>query len=304
MKKIKNLKWCGIAFFTSFVLSFGLCNPGYSQDSHHDALIDSVTIHLWSGTPPFHKNIPPEQRMPSKGDGVIRLTNVSNPTITVYHPQKINSTHAAVLICPGGGYTHLAYNLEGTDIARWLGSNGIIPVVLKYRVPNQKKGAFADVQKALTILRSQHKRWSINPGKIGIIGFSAGGDLVARMITHYKKRIYPPSKGNEAISIKPDFGILIYPAYLVNKQDKLNADVKLRDQPPPAFFVQTQDDPVGYRNSLFFYNALTRHHVDAELNMFPHGGHGYGMRVPASNPLSNWPDRCINWLRSIHALSQ
>jgi len=302
MKKIKNLKWCGIAFFTSFVLSFGLCNPGYSQDSHHDALIDSVTIHLWSGTPPFHKNIPQEQRMPSKGDGVIRLTNVSNPTITIYHPQKINSDHTAILICPGGGYTHLSYSLEGTNIARWLGSHGIIPIVLKYRVPNQKTGAFADVQRALTLLRSEHKKWDINPDKIGIIGFSAGGNLVARIITHYKKRIYPAENGMSNISIKPNFGILIYPAYLVNKDDKLENNVKIQDPPPPAFLIQTQDDPVGYRNSLFFFNALTQHHAQAEISMFPHGGHGYGLTTPKSNPLSNWPNLCIRWLKSIHAL--
>ncbi|HKJ34483.1 MAG TPA: alpha/beta hydrolase [Balneolales bacterium] len=299
MKIINNYKRWGLTLCTYLVLSLWIIQIGYCQNSKHGALVDSVTIHLWKGTPPFHKNLPPEKRMRSRGDGVIRITDVSNPTMTVYHPQKINPDHTAIIICPGGGYSHLAYNLEGTDIAHWLGSKGIIPIVLKYRVPNQKKGAFADVQRAITILRSQHRNWDINPDKIGVIGFSAGGDLVAWIITHYKKRIYPTENGMNNVSIKPDFGILIYPAYLVNKEDMLENDVKIQDPPPPAFLIQTQDDPVGYRNSLFFFNALTKHHVQAEISMFSHGGHGYGLTTPKSNPLSNWPNLCVRWLKSI-----
>lgn len=275
-------------------------NLAYSKNSMKAASEDSVIVHLWPGTPPFAKKVGPETILPSKGDGVVRITNVSDPTITVYpFTGETHSNRPAVLICPGGGYTHLAYNLEGTDIAKWFKTIGIVPVVLKYRVPDQQEGAFADVQRAVTIIRANASKWNINPGKIGIIGFSAGGDLAARLITHYQKKIYDKVDNEYDVSIKPDFCILIYPAYLVNKEDKLKDKVKIINQPPPVFLTQTQDDPIGYRNSLFFFNALTEHHVLAEFHMFAHGGHGYGMRTPKSNPLSSWPNLCKKWLKSI-----
>lgn len=282
----------------TLLIIFSGCSTAFGQKKMNNVFSDSVKINLWSGKPPFYTYKGPEKKLPSRGDGVIRITDVSNPMITVYHPKNINADRTAMLICPGGGYTHLAYNLEGTDIATWLGSHGIIPIVLKYRVPDQKEGAFADVERAMTLLRTNAKKWGINPNKIGIIGFSAGGNLAARLITHYKKRIYKTEAKNN-VSIKPDFCVLIYPAYLVNKKDKLESNVKIVDQPPQTFLIQTQDDPIGYRNSLFFFNALTKHHVRAELSMFSHGGHGYGMRVPKSNPLSHWPKLCIRWLKSI-----
>lgn len=208
----------------------------------------------------------------------------------------------ALLISPGGGYQILAMNLEGTEIASWAKSIGFTPVILKYRVPKQRKAAFADIQRAMSILRTNAKKWNIIPDKIGIIGFSAGGNLSARLSTHYKKRIYKPVDQNDKVSMKPDFCILIYPAYLVDKQDHLKKDVKIVDQPPPTFLTQTQDDPIGYRNSFFFFNTLTQHHVPAELHMFAKGGHGYGLRTNKSNPLSNWPNLCEKWLRSIHVI--
>lgn len=287
----------------SFLLGFGLFlmsfNNSFAKGIMNTSSEDSLIIPLWHGNAPFFRNIGPEKILPSRGDGVTRITNVSNPTITVYPLKEERQIRSAVLICPGGGYTHLAYSLEGTDIAKWFKSIGILPVVLKYRVPDQKEGAFADVQRAMSLIRSNAKEWNIDPNKIGIIGFSAGGHLTARLITHYQKRIYEKVDEKDNVSIKPDFGIMIYPAYLVNKEDQLNKEVKIVDLPPPTFLTQTQDDPIGYRNSLFFFNALTEHHDPAEFHMFPHGGHGYGLRTPKSNPLSNWPELCQKWLKSI-----
>lgn len=288
------------------LITFCLCvfftNIAMAKDTMHKSFSDSVTVNLWKGNPPFAKPARPEKVLPSKGDGVIRITNVFNPTITVYPSPESGKNRPAILICPGGGYQILAYNLEGTEIASWIKTLGIVPIILKYRVPNQRMGAFADVQRAMSIIRSHAREWNINPEEIGIIGFSAGGNLAARLSTHYKHRVYK-LRDNMATSIKPDFCILIYPAYLVNKKDQLKQDVKIVDQPPPTFLVQTQDDPIGYRNSLFFFNALTLHHVPAEFHMFAHGGHGYGLTTPKTNPLSTWPKLCAVWLKSLKIIS-
>lgn len=266
---------------------------------------DSVVIPLWPNTPPFAKYPGPEKVLPKTKNKVKRLTNVSNPTITIYGNDLLKKQapeRPAVIICPGGGYYVLAINLEGRDIASWLLSLGVRPVLLKYRVPKNRKGAFADAQRAISILRSRADKFHINPQKIGVIGFSAGGDLAARLSTHFNNRIYDPVDQADTASMRPDFGILIYPAYLVNKRGEPNEEVAVDNDTPPMFLVQTQDDPIGYRNSLFFYNALTRHHIPAQLDMFAHGGHGYGMRVKKSNPLSSWPKRCALWLKSIGML--
>lgn len=264
---------------------------------------DSVTVSLWKGKAPFGKYYGPEKIITPQKPGGIRLTNVSKPTITIFPlTGSASESHPAILICPGGGYTHLAYDLEGNYIANWIRKMGIIPIVLKYRVPDQRKAAFADVQRAMSIIRGHAKEWHIRPDEIGIIGFSAGGNLAARLITHYKKKLYQKVDNLYDVSIKPDFSILIYPAYLVNKEDKLEEPVKIVDQPPPTFLTQTQDDPIGYRNSLFFFNALTKHHVPAEFHMFAHGGHGYGLTTSKSNPLSNWPNLCERWLKSIKVI--
>ncbi|HYW36120.1 MAG TPA: alpha/beta hydrolase [Balneolaceae bacterium] len=285
--------------FSIFLLTV---SASYGQQRYHSIHTDSIVIALWKQTTPFAQHPGAEKYLPGKRDHIKRLTNVTNPTITIYGndlSDKNAPARPAVIICPGGGYSILAVNLEGTEIASWLSSLGFRPVLLKYRVPHNRKGAFADAQRAISILRFRAAKFHINPNKIGIIGFSAGGNLAARLSTHFTHRIYKPVDQADTSSMRPDFGILIYPAYLVNKQDELAKNVRVNKDTPPMFLVQTQDDPIGYRNSLFFYNALTRHHIPAELNMFAHGGHGYGLRIKKSNPLSAWNKRCARWLHSI-----
>lgn len=285
-----------------FILGFAI----QSASAQSDASVqfeDSTAIHLWDGTPPFAKNEGPERYQPDQGDNIIRLTNVTDPTITIYRLKQlkeIKGDRPAVVICPGGGYSILAMNLEGTEIAAWLGSLGITPVLLKYRVPGNRKGAFADAQRALSILRSRAGKFHIDPDRIGIMGFSAGGHLSARMVTHFTNRVYQPKDRYDRTDMRPDFGILIYPAYLVDKQNKLAEEVQVVDgDTPPVFIVQAEDDPIRYQNSLYFYQALYRHDVAAEMHLFAQGGHGYGLRVRDSNPLSEWPELCAAWLQSV-----
>jgi len=293
--------------FLLVIVTLVMCQLTFAQSYSTTDFRDSVIIHLWKGTPPFLQKKGPEKKMPDKGDDIIRLTNVSDPMMTIYQSGSSHNTgkaKPAVLICPGGGYQILAMNLEGTEMAHWLGSLDITPVVLKYRVPENRMGAYADAQRALSILRSRAGEFNIDPDKIGIMGFSAGGHLSARVSTHSKKRVYEPVDQNDQASMNPDFGILIYPAYLVNKKkDTLHKEVQVGEDTPPMFLVQTEDDPIGYRNSLFFYNALSQHEVSSEIHLFPHGGHGYGLRVDASNPLSEWPELCEQWLKSIHVIN-
>lgn len=290
-------------FFSVLTLATNPCR-GQQQD-YHGVSIDPVVISLWDSVPPFASHPGPEKYLPSREDSIKRLTNVSNPTITVYGNNFLNEdapNRPAVIICPGGGYNLLAMNLEGTEVASWLCSLGIRPILLKYRVPKNPEGAFADAQRAMSILRSCSSQLHINPRKIGIIGFSAGGHLAARMSTHFSHRIYDPVDQNDTASLRPDFCILIYPAYLVNKEGKLSKEVAINKNTPPTFLTQTQDDPIGYKNSLFYYNALTQYHIPAQLNLFAQGAHGYGLRTRKINPLSTWPKRCAKWLNAIGIL--
>lgn len=262
---------------------------------------DTTVISLWPGTPPYAAadTFGTETAQPARGDNVIRLTNVSHPTLTIYPAKTTGSPTPAVLICPGGGYHILAMNLEGTELAAWFNSLGITAAILKYRVPQNRKGAFADGQRALGLLRARAKEWHIDPEHIGVMGFSAGGHLSARLSTHFHQRSYQPVDDYDATSCRPDFAMLIYPAYLVDQQHRIAPEVLVDNGTPPAFLVQAQDDPIGVRNTLYYYASLTRHGIPAEIHLFATGGHGYGMRSPASRPISHWPDLCKTWLQSL-----
>jgi acetyl esterase/lipase len=283
--------------------SFICFKSAYAQTDSQTETNDSVEIELWHGTPPFAQTETPQTVVPS-GDGVIKLSNVYHPSITVYPIKQSKAPHPAILICPGGGYQLLAMNLEGTEIGAWFKEAGVIPVVLKYRVSDkrQREGAFADVQRAMSILRFNAAKWNIDPDKIGIIGFSAGGHLAARMATHFSHRTYDPVDENDTVPTRPDFAILIYPAYLVNEDGNISNQVEVSDHTPPTFLVQTEDDAIGYTNSVDFFNALAIQHIPTELHMFAQGGHGYGLRTSKDKPLSEWPVLCERWLKSIQIL--
>jgi acetyl esterase/lipase len=264
------------------------------------------TLDVWPGKPPGETGeIGEEKILDNKpGEGrVKRVANVTKPTITIYRPAKDKDTGTAVLICPGGGYNILAMDLEGEEVASWLNSIGVTGIVLKYRVPRRKDqpahvAPLMDAQRAMSIVRSRAKEWGINPERIGILGFSAGGHLAAATSTNFDKRTYEAIDDVDKVSSRPDFTVLIYPAYLTGKdKDQLAPEIRVTKQTPPTFFAHAGDDGVSSENSVLMYLALKRAGVPAELHVYGNGGHGFGLR-PAASPAVTWPARCEDWLRS------
>ncbi len=254
---------------------------------------------LKAGIGEEHDTTPPDPKMPLE-QHVIRLGNVTKPAITVFRPAPEKDTGAAVVVCPGGGYNILAYNLEGSEICAWLNSIGVTGVLLKYRVPGrltaQYRAPLQDAQRALGLVRFHAKDWNIDAKRVGILGFSAGGHLAAAAGTNFETRAYAPVDDADNENCRPDFTILIYPAYLTTEDLTTPApDIKVNDKTPPAFIVQTQDDTVQVENAYVYALALKNAKVAAELHVYPTGGHGYGLR-PSGNAVSQWPQRAAEWL--------
>jgi acetyl esterase/lipase len=260
-------------------------------------------IPLWPGTAPGDKGDIGEEKDTSQGTGIIRLANVSKPMITLFRPAADKDTGAAVIVCPGGGYNILAYDLEGTEVCDWLNSIGVTGVLLKYRVPGRggqrHTAPLQDAQRAIGLVRSRAADWGMDPKRIGILGFSAGGHLAATASNTFDSRTYPPVDDADKTSCRPDFTILIYPAYLTEKDDttKLAPEIKVTKQTPPAFITMTADDPVHVESAYAYGLALKRAGISAELHIYPKGGHGYGLR-PSENTVSHWPDRAAEWMKS------
>ncbi|KAF0180009.1 MAG: xylanase [Limisphaerales bacterium] len=238
------------------------------------------------------------------GKPLIRLGNVSQPTLTVFRPAKDKDTGAAVIVCPGGGYNILAYDLEGSEICEWLNSIGVTGVLLKYRVPKRPglekhTAALQDAQRAVGLVRSRATELGLDPKRIGILGFSAGGHLAATACNNYEKRTYEPVDDADKISCRPDFAILIYPAYLTVKEqgDKVSPELPVTANTPQTFLVMTQDDGVRVESALFYYLALKQVKVPAELHLYPTGGHGYGLR-PSAHGVTTWPKRAAEWMQT------
>lgn len=241
--------------------------------------------------------------------------DVTQPTITVYSPITKN-TGAAVIVFPGGGFHGLAIDLEGTEICEWLASQGITGILLKYRVPNsgpnwneerkcelQPKAptALEDAQRAIGLVRLNAAKWNINPKKIGVIGFSAGGYMVADISTHFKKRAYSPVDAADKKSCRPDFVIAIYPGHMrmKGKGFVLNPNIHFTKETPPTFLLQAQDDPVDTIDySLLYYIGLKNAGVPVEMHLYAHGGHGFGLRRTHFE-ITHWPKLVKQWLKSI-----
>jgi acetyl esterase/lipase len=235
------------------------------------------------------------------GKRLIRLGNVSTPTLTIYPAPKDHNTGAAVIVFPGGGYNILAMDLEGTEICEWLNTIGVNCAVLKYRVPARPGGPryaapLQDAQRAIGMVRSRAEDWGIDPHRIGVLGFSAGGHLAAAASTNFDKRTYAPIDAADQASCRPDFAVLIYPAYLAPDEKTLAPELTVRADTPRTFLVQAEDDPVHVENSLVYFKALKDAKVPAEVHIFPTGGHGYGLR-PTDQKVTTWPQLAAQWLK-------
>jgi len=235
-------------------------------------------------------------------DTITRLTNVVNPTLTFFRPEKPAPGHPAVIVCPGGGYSILAWDLEGTEVAAWLNSLGITAFVLKYRVPRQRGGAFQDCQRAVSLVRSRAADFGIAPQRIGILGFSAGGHLAARVCTNWRKRAYEAADEADEASPRPDFAILIYPAYMAKRDGLDRETLPIGRHVPPTFIAIAAADKFA-TGALCYATALKQAKVRFELHVFAVGSHGSGLRPPAVG-LTTWPDRCEEWLRAIGILAK
>jgi acetyl esterase/lipase len=271
---------------------------------------EPITLKVWPGKPPGETAIEgPESYQPEEPGQrkVARLTNVTEPTIAVYLPPEDKRTDAAVVICPGGGYRILAMDLEGTEVAEWLNSIGVTGIVLKYRVPVPAPGAggnalsgapsapLHDVQRTISLVRSKADEWKISPQKIGVLGFSAGGNLAGAACTMFAKRSYQPLDDVDRQSCRPDFGVLVYPGFFIDDAGRLRPEYKPTAETPPLFFAHAQDDRVKAENSIALFLALKEAGVPGELHIYSAGGHGFGLR-PSEFPCSSWPQRCETWL--------
>ena len=273
-------------------------------------------IPIWPGKAPSSRNVGKEitqiVNVPLvAGKQWIAMGHVSKPTITVY-PPKGENTGAAVVIFPGGGYQILAMDLEGTEVCDWLTARGVTCVLLKYRVPGEgmkpKSGhypdspvALQDAQRAIRLVRHRAKEWNINPNKIGVIGFLAGGHLVAATSTLFNKRLYSPVDAADKVSCRPDFAIGIYPGHLWldEKNFVLNPFVPVSKKTPPTFLLQNQDDKVDpVEHSLVYYRALRKAGVPVEMHLYSEGGHAFGLRE-TKLAVTKWPKLVDTWLESI-----
>ncbi|MFI5124709.1 MAG: alpha/beta hydrolase [Chitinophagales bacterium] len=270
---------------------------------------------------PNSKPAPDAETSEYNGDGLLIISKISRPTLTVYLPPKEKMTGVAVVICPGGGYTVVAAGHEGADVAKRFNEAGIAAFVLKYRIPddqtmiNKEIGPLQDAQRAIEIVRSRAAEWGIDPHHVGIMGFSAGGHLASTAGTHFKKSYIDNPR---RINLRPDFMLLIYPVIsftdkighigsrdqLLGKNpsnEKIKAysnELQVTDQTPPAFLVHAKDDPaVPYANSEAFASALKKHHVPVKVFLFEKGGHGFGMINKTSD--IRWMDVCLAWMKSI-----
>jgi len=281
-----------------------------------------IVIPLYAGEIPNSKPNTNQESSDYNPDGALIISKVSRPTLTVFLAPKEKATGAAVIICPGGGYTNLAIGYEGTEVAQRFNASGITAFVLKYRIPNDSTmvnkeiGPLQDAQEAILVLRSGAKEWGIDPDRIGIMGFSAGGHLASTAGTHFGKD-YISNPGH--ISLRPDFMILIYPVISFQKPiahagsaqnligqnpspekiTEYSNEMQVTDKTPPCFLVHAKDDDVvPYANSIQFSEALKKHHVPVEVYLYGKGGHGFGMTNHTSN--ARWMDFCIAWMKKEH----
>jgi acetyl esterase/lipase len=291
-------------------------SPGHTQ------------IPIWPGTPPDLKAMPGPETEGLADHGVAGkpwtwVANITQPTMTVYRPSGKN-TGAAVVVFPGGGFQVLAMDLEGSEACDWLTSKGITCVLLKYRVPSGpydwhcdcrtdglavSTQSLEDVQRTMGLVRLHAQEWHIDPHKVGVMGFSAGGYLVAEISTRFAQRLYPLVDDADRENARPDFAIAVYPGHLtrgklITDSNSLNPNVPVSGETPPTFLVQAEDDDIdGVDQALVYFAALTKAGVPAEIHLYAHGGHAFGLRR-TQFPITHWPDLVETWLHTIGMISK
>ena len=289
------------------------------------ATAQEITLPLWPAgkVPNYQKTDETEKR---DSTDIVRISKVQSPEIAVFLPAKKNATGQAVVICPGGGYAILAYDWEGTDVAKWLNSKGVAAIVLKYRLPNSKSNIVShqsplmDAQRAIRMVRTNAEKWNLQKNKIGIMGFSAGGHLASTAGTHFDNGNTASADAIDQVSSRPDFMILGYPVISMSKAimhsgsrnnligekpdaqlaNFYSAELNVTKETPPTFLVHATDDKaVPVENSLLIYQALKNNNIPAEMHIYPKGGHGFGLALGIPETES-WTDRCIDWLRNLN----
>jgi acetyl esterase/lipase len=303
-------------FLLAGVACISTCVSGslFGQKPAWQPALGHLSIPLWpQGAPGAQANPPPEidtttakDRLVA-GNPVIRLGNVSAPTLTLYAPKGKN-TGVGIVVFPGGSYKILAIDLEGTEVCDWLNSAGINCILIKYRVPDtgpypKSSAALQDAQRAVGIVRSHAAEWHIDSNRVGVLGFSAGAHLAAALSTHFDQRLYDPIDAADQLSCRPDFAVIVYPGYLALAELNFapNPDIPVTEKTPSSFIVQAEDDPVHVENAIVYFLALKNAKVPAELHIYAEGGHGYGLRRTVL-PVTTWPDSVITWLHTIQML--
>jgi len=286
------------------VFALTALNPPLARSADQLPVFD-----VWpKGAPGEKGDIGDEKATTAKGrDTITSVTNVSKPTLTLYRPAKDKNTGAAIVVAPGGGYTNLAWEHEGTMVGEWLRSIGVTGVVLKYRVPRRPDapkgepplGALQDAQRAISVTRAHAREWDLDSNRIGMLGFSAGGHLTAWAATNSDKRSYEATDGADTASCRPDFAVLIYPGGLVSRENKeqLAPEIRVSKDTPPCFFALAYNDNGPLDGSLKMIAALKKAGVTAELHVYSAGGHGFGMRA-GEKPHATWPKRAEEWMRA------
>lgn len=302
MTNVKSWLW-GAAFLLGTLSSLQAAEP--------------VVVDIWPGKPPGDVGIAGDEKFfelkvqgktyEVGGKPTRWLTNVTKPTLTVYPAPQDKNTGIAMIICPGGGYHNLGWDVEGEEVAAWLNSIGMTGIILKYRCPRREgdikglppSGPLKDAQRAISLVRSKAREWSIDPQKIGMVGFSAGGHLVGAAATNFEKRTYESLDEIDKISCRPDFAVMLYSGYFkVDEPASLSPTIRVTAAAPPLFLVHATDDPISaVDHSVTMYLAMKQAGVPAELHVYATGGHGFGVRK-VGQPCETWTDRCTDWLRS------
>jgi acetyl esterase/lipase len=269
-------------------------------------------VDVWPGKTPGDVGIEGQEKSriyqsPLIGEPTKLITNVTRPTLTIYSPPKDKNTGTAMLICPGGGYHELFWELEGEEVAAWLNSLGMTGIILKYRCPRRSGdvkgepplGPQLDAQRAVSLVRSRASEWGIDPHKIGMIGFSAGGHLSLATATNFEKRLYEPQDSIDEVSCRPDFAVLCYSGYLKAKdKDEIWPGIRIPANTPPILLAHSSDDKISVpENSVIMYLALQRAKIPAELHIYATGNHDFGVRQNEKLP-SSWTRLCVAWLRN------